>query len=97
MNKQFWLSGLVRFLIYFSHWMILAHIPVIFKSNGCSDLQIGLLIGFFSLSAMVLMIPMGMFSDIFSSKKILLLGRFSVDQYVVDQVFITSVSPGFQR
>ncbi len=92
MDRQFWLSGLVRFLIYFSHWMVLAHIPVIFLANGISDLQIGFLIGLFSLSSMVLMIPMGMFSDIFSPKKILLMGSVSLLCYYVGLAFFTTIA-----
>ncbi len=92
MDRQFWLSGLIRFLIYFTHWMVLAHLPVIFLARGFSDIDIGLLIGVFSLSSMVLMIPMGMFSDVFSPKKILLMGAVSLFLYYLGLAKFTSFS-----
>jgi len=68
------LSIIVRFMIYFTHWMVLAHLPVLLKNYSFSDIQIGFTIGLFSLSSMVLMLPMGAFSDFFSPRRTMLAG-----------------------
>ncbi len=93
MNKQFWLSCFLRFLIYFCHWLVLAHIPVVFLGYGLTNIQIGSLIGLFSLSSMILMIPMGIFSDLFSPRKILLMGGVSLFCYYTSLSFVTTFLP----
>jgi len=62
----------IRFLTYFVHWMVLAHLPSLLKHAGVSDPGIGLAIGIFALSSMLLMLPLGVFSDLFSPKRTLL-------------------------
>lgn len=74
MNRQISLSITIRFLIYFVHWMVLAHLPVLLKQQGFDDVAVGLVIGVFALSSMLLMLPMGLFSDFFSPKRTLLAG-----------------------
>lgn len=74
MSRQILLSILIRFLIYFVHWMVLAHLPVLLKHQGFGDVEIGLAIGVLALASMLLMLPMGVFSDIFSPKRTLLTG-----------------------
>ena len=88
MTRQILLSILVRFLIYFVHWMVLAHLPVLLKHGGFGDVAIGLAIGVLSLSSMLLMLPMGVFSDIFSPKRTLLAGAgcFAVYFLLLPQV-----------
>ena len=73
-NKQIALSSVIRFLIYFFHWMVLAHLPVLLKHYGFTDVRIGVTIGLLALSSMALMLPMGAFSDFFSPKRTILAG-----------------------
>lgn len=80
-KKQILLSVVIRFLIYFVHWMVLAHLPVILKVYGFSDIEIGLAIGIFSLSSMALMLPMGACSDFFSPKRTMLAGALLYGVY----------------
>ena len=54
--------------------MVLAHLPVLLKMYGLTDIQIGLAIGLFALASMTLMLPMGVLSDIFSPKRTILSG-----------------------
>ncbi len=75
------LSVFIRFLIYFSHWMVLAHLPVIFMDYGLSNSQVGMFIAFFSVASMALMLPMGLFSDLFSPRRVLLVGAFAFAAY----------------
>jgi MFS family permease len=74
LNRQILLSVAIRFTLYFVHWMVLAYLPVVLKGYGFDDLQVGSLIGFFALSSMALMLPLGVFSDFFSPKRTMLLG-----------------------
>ena len=74
MRRQILLSITIRFLIYFTHWLVLAYLPLLLKGYGLSDLQIGMAIGLFSLSSMALMLPLGMFSDFFSPRRTMLCG-----------------------
>jgi MFS family permease len=74
MRRQIALSIIVRFLIYFTHWMILAYLPVLLKTRGFSDIEIGLAISLYSLSSMALMLPLGAFADFFSPKRTILGG-----------------------
>ena len=61
-----------RGLFSFLYWMIFAYFPIFLKSYGIKDTQIGLVIGSYSFAALSLMIPIGLFSDRLSSKKLLL-------------------------
>ncbi|MFA6464806.1 MAG: MFS transporter [Desulfurivibrionaceae bacterium] len=81
MRRQILLSITIRFLIYFTHWLVLAYLPLLLKGYGLSDLQIGMAIGLFSLSSMALMLPLGMFSDIFSPRRTMLCGALLYGGY----------------
>lgn len=52
--------------------MIFAYLPIFLKSYGIRDDQIGLIIGSYSIASLSLMIPIGLFSDRLSSKRLLL-------------------------
>ncbi len=52
----------------------MAHLPILLKDNGFSDIQIGMAISLYSLSSMILMLPLGAFSDFFSPKRTILSG-----------------------
>ncbi len=62
------------FLYFFSFWMVLAYLPILFKSYGFTDQQTGFAIGLQSLSSILLVLPSGVFSDYFSPKRTLTLG-----------------------
>jgi MFS family permease len=81
MRRQILLSITIRFFIYFTHWLVLAYLPLLLKGYGLSDLQIGMAIGLFSLSSMALMLPLGLFSDIFSPKRTMLCGALLYGGY----------------
>ncbi len=81
MNRQILLSIVIRFLLYFVHWMVLAYLPVLLKLYGLTDIEIGTVIGLFSLSSMALMLPMGVFSDFFSPKRTILFGAVLFGTY----------------
>lgn len=80
-TAQVVLAVFIRFLIYFVHWMVLAHLPVILNTYGLSDIEIGVLIGCFSLASMFLVLPIGAFSDIFSPKRTIICGGLLVMLY----------------
>ncbi|MBN1841694.1 MAG: MFS transporter [Deltaproteobacteria bacterium] len=72
----------VSYLLYFfSFWMVLAYLPILFKSYGFSDQQIGFAIGLTSLSSIILVLPFGVFSDYFSPKRTLTLGAICYSCY----------------
>jgi len=81
MNRQITLAVIIRFLIYFVHWMVLAHLPILLKQQGFDDVAVGLVVGLFALSSMLLMLPMGLFSDFFSPKRTLLTGALCFSLY----------------
>lgn len=58
------------FLLLFVQWMIFAFLPIFLKSTGFSDYHIGIIIGVFSISSIIVVLPAGFLSDIFSPKKI---------------------------
>ena len=62
------------FLYFFTFWMVLAYLPLVFKAYDFSDRQIGFAIGLNSLSSILLVLPLGVFSDYFSPKRTLTLG-----------------------
>jgi len=78
---QMLLSVSIRFFIYAVHWMILALLPLLLKTAGFSDVAIGLAIGVFSLSSMLLMLPMGTFSDFFSPRRTIMAGALLYSLY----------------
>ncbi len=55
-------------------WMMFAFLPVHLKAQGLSDAMLGTVMGFYSISALLLMIPLGLLSDRVSPKKVLLGG-----------------------
>ncbi|MEJ5349061.1 MAG: MFS transporter [Desulfosoma sp.] len=55
-------------------WMMFSFLPVHLKSRGLSDAMVGMIMGFYSISALALMIPLGILSDRVSPKKVLLGG-----------------------
>ncbi|MDL1970400.1 MAG: MFS transporter [Candidatus Desulfofervidaceae bacterium] len=67
---------LSRFLFTVVYWTILAYLPIFLKDFGLRDDQIGLLIGCYSLASLLLMLPLGIFADILSSREILLFSTF---------------------
>ena len=91
MPAQLGLSLTIRFVLYFVHWMVLAHLPVLLKLHGFSDLEIGLAIGLFALSSMALMLPMGLFADYFSSRRAILLGAGCLLLYLAGLQQLTSL------
>lgn len=90
MTVQILIAVSIRFLIYFVHWMVLAYLPVLFSLYGFSDVEIGVTIGIYSLSSMLLMLPMGIFSDYFSPKRILLSGALLFVVYFISLLFLRS-------
>lgn len=93
MSRQIFLSIIVRFLIYFTHWMVLAYLPVLLKSAHFTDIEIGLAISLYSLSSMALMLPMGTFSDFFSPKSTILAGAFLFGLSFTSMIFFASFWP----
>lgn len=69
------------FLYFFTFWMVLAYLPLIFKAYGYADHQIGFAIGLQSLSSILLVLPFGVFSDYFSPKRTLTLGAICFSGY----------------
>ncbi len=63
---------ITRCLFSFLYWIIFAYLPIFLKSYGIRDAQIGLIIGSYSIASILLMIPIGLFSDRLSSRKLLL-------------------------
>lgn len=66
------------FTFTFIYWMLLAFLPAHLKSLGFTDSTTGTIIGLYSLSALCLMIPLGVLSDGVSPKKLLLFGSVAV-------------------
>ena len=62
-----------RCLFSFLYWMIFAYLPIFLKSYGIRDDQIGLIIGSYSIASLSLMVPIGLFSDRLSSRRLLLI------------------------
>ncbi len=69
------------FLYFFTFWMVLAYLPLVFKAYDFTDQQIGFVIGLNSLSSILLVLPLGMFSDYFSPKRTLTLGAICFSGY----------------
>jgi MFS family permease len=61
--------------------MVLAYLPLIFKAYDFADKQIGFAIGLNSLSSILLVLPLGLFSDYFSPKRTLTLGAICFSGY----------------
>jgi len=72
---------LCYFLHFFTFWMVLAYLPLLFKSYGFTDQQIGYAIGLNSLASILLVLPFGVFSDYFSPKRALTVGAFLYSSY----------------
>ena len=77
------------FLYFFTFWMVLAYLPLLFKSYNFSDQQIGFAIGLNSLSSILLVLPFGVFSDYFSPKRTLSLGAICYSGYFLLLIFLT--------
>ncbi len=72
---------LCYFLYFFTFWMVLAHLPLVLKAYHFTDKQIGFAIGLNSLSSVLLVLPLGVFSDYFSPKRTLTLGAICFSGY----------------
>lgn len=72
--------------------MVLAFLPLLLKEYGFSDARIGIIIGVFSIASMLLMLPMGIFSDYFSPKKIVIAGACCLSLYFLSLLFFTRFS-----
>lgn len=70
------LFPLCSFLYTAVFWMILAFLPVYLKDEGLADPTIGIVFGAYSISALLLMVPLGVLSDRFRPKRILIFGGF---------------------
>lgn len=81
-----------NFLFYFVQWMILAYLPIVLKSYGLPDTHIGLIIGLYSISSMILMLPMGFFSDYLSPKKIVMGGACLLTMYCLGLITVKNFS-----
>jgi len=68
------LFPLCSFLYTTVFWMILAFLPVFLKDRQMADPVIGMVFGAYSISALLLMLPLGLLADRFSPKRILLFG-----------------------
>jgi MFS family permease len=77
------------FLYFFTFWMVLAYLPILFKSYNFTDQQIGVAIGLNSLSSILLVLPFGVFSDYFSPKRTLSLGAMCYSGYFLLLIFLT--------
>lgn len=70
-----------NFLYFFTFWMVIAYLPVLFHTYGFTDTQIGFVIGLNSLASIILVFPLGVFSDYFSPKKIVVFGAMCYSVY----------------
>jgi MFS family permease len=61
--------------------MVIAYLPLLFHTYGFTDTQIGFTIGLQSLSSIILVFPLGIFSDYFSPKKIVIFGSICYSVY----------------
>jgi MFS family permease len=68
--------------------MVLAYLPLILKTYGFTDRQIGFAIGLNSLSSLFLVLPFGVFSDYFSPKRTLNLGAICFCVYFLLLIFL---------
>jgi MFS family permease len=86
-----------NFLYFFTFWMVIAYLPLLFHAYGFTDTQIGFVIGLNSLSSIILVFPLGIFSDYSSPKKIVVFGAICYSAYfllltvVKDFYFICAV------
>ncbi|MEW6108421.1 MAG: MFS transporter, partial [Nitrospirota bacterium] len=64
------------FLLLLVNWMIMAFLPIYLKSVLLSDEKTGIIIGIYSISSLIMVLPAGLFSDFFSPKKIAISGAF---------------------
>jgi MFS family permease len=68
--------------------MVLAYLPLLLKSYSLSDMEIGTVIGVYSLSSMALMLPMGVFSDFFSPKRTMIIGAVLFTAYFFSLILV---------
>ena len=65
---------LIRFLLYFSHWLVLAYLPVVLDDLAFPGPAVGLCISLYSVSSMALMPVMGLGADLVSPRRLLMAG-----------------------
>ncbi len=70
------------FLLLFLHWMIFAFLPIFLKSAGFGDYHIGIIIGVFSISSILVVLPAGFLSDVVSPKKIAIASALLLVLYI---------------
>lgn len=56
------------------NWMIMAFLPVVMRSRGLTDSQVGTVIGVFSVATLAIMVPIGVLADLFSPRRLVLAG-----------------------
>lgn len=57
-----------------ANWMLHSFLPIYMKAQGIADGEIGSILGLVSISALVLMLPLGLLSDLFSPRRLVLFG-----------------------
>jgi MFS family permease len=57
-----------------ANFMLQSFLPIYIKSQGISDGELGSILGLVSISALVLMLPLGVLSDLFSPRRLVLFG-----------------------
>jgi MFS family permease len=55
------------------NWMLVSFLPVYMKSQGLADREIGTVLGLFSISSLALILPLGVLSDLFSPRRLVLI------------------------
>jgi MFS family permease len=63
------------------HWMLLSFLPVYMRDQGLTDGQVGAVLGLFSISILAVMLPLGLLSDLFSPRRLVLLGGILFSLY----------------
>jgi MFS family permease len=74
-----------------TYWMLLAFLPVHLKVLNFPDFNVGIVVGAYSFSALVLMIPLGILSDGVSPKRLLFMGGIAVWSHILGLQTATSL------
>lgn len=80
---QLWLFFICSFTFTSIYWMLLSFLPERLKELGIANQDIGLVVGIYSASALLLVLPLGLLSDGISPKRILLLGGVATWSHIL--------------
>ena len=89
-TREVYLSSILKFLFSSAIFLFQLYIPIYLKGIGISGGQIGVLTSVFTISALFLSAPIGIWNDKFSSKRLIQLSVFGLALFITGFIWVNT-------